>query len=90
MAYLLILGGDNSEQDSSKEKINKKLDNYDFENEKDRNLFCLCFILDATKKSIKKTINKKDKGKVVRNKGKDKDTRKDPSTRSVKREGDCQ
>lgn len=29
----------NSEQDSSKEEINKRLDNYDFENEKDRNLF---------------------------------------------------
>ncbi|WP_418885554.1 hypothetical protein [Borreliella tanukii] len=29
----------NSEQDVSKESINKRLDNYDFENEKDRNLF---------------------------------------------------
>ncbi|APS99284.1 hypothetical protein Bmayo_04810 (plasmid) [Borreliella mayonii] len=29
----------NSEQDVSKELINKRLDNYDFENENDRNLF---------------------------------------------------
>lgn len=29
----------NSKQDVSKELINKRLDNYDFENEKDRNLF---------------------------------------------------
>ncbi|WNY60630.1 hypothetical protein QIA03_03940 (plasmid) [Borreliella bissettiae] len=43
-------------------------------------------ILDATKKSVKKTINKSDKDKVVRNKGKGKDTRKDPSTHSIKRE----
>ncbi len=33
----------NSEQDVSKEEINKRPDNYDFKNEKDRNLFCLCF-----------------------------------------------
>ncbi|WP_373588988.1 hypothetical protein [Borreliella afzelii] len=29
----------NYEQDFSKEEINKRPDNYDFENEKDRNLF---------------------------------------------------
>ncbi|WNY65423.1 ferrous iron transporter A [Borreliella carolinensis] len=43
-------------------------------------------ILDTAKKSVKKTINKKYKGKVARNNGKGKDTRKDPSTRSAKRE----
>ncbi|WP_373584960.1 hypothetical protein [Borreliella afzelii] len=31
----------NSEQDSSKEKINKRLDDYNFENEKDRSPFLL-------------------------------------------------
>ncbi|MGF7101846.1 ferrous iron transporter A [Borreliella kurtenbachii] len=42
-------------------------------------------ILDATKKSVKKTINKKGKGKVVRNKEKSKVTRKAPSTHGAKR-----
>lgn len=36
-SYLYCLH--NSEQDVSKEEINKRLDNYGFEDEKDRNLF---------------------------------------------------
>ncbi|AJY73039.1 hypothetical protein BAFK78_H013 (plasmid) [Borreliella afzelii K78] len=39
LVYFLILGEDNYEQDSSKEKINKRLDNYNFKNEKDRSPF---------------------------------------------------